>query len=109
FGNAGECALYYRRSNMVMADGSKKTVWLGRRSSRIRNANRVIFAMDSFEQTIDGNGDTFDNWTQWANPDRTYEYIRHNKKANVLFADTHVEPLTYDELKDTRWLSGAWN
>jgi prepilin-type processing-associated H-X9-DG protein/prepilin-type N-terminal cleavage/methylation domain-containing protein len=109
FGHAGECALYYRRSNVVMADGSKKTVWFGRRASRVRNANRTIFAMDSFEQTIDGNGDTFDNWTQWANPDRTYEYIRHNKKANVLFADTHVEPLTYDELKDTRWLSGAWN
>ena len=32
---------------------------------------------------VDGNGDTFDNWYQWANPDRSGEYLRHAGRANV--------------------------
>ena len=98
FGVPNETALFHRVGS----------TWHGRRVSRIKSTDKIIFAMDSFEQTIDGNGDTFDNWTQWANPDRTYEYIRHNKHANVLFADTHVAPLALTELKDMRYFAGGW-
>ena len=99
FGAPNEIALYRRVSG---------NTWWGRRVARVRYADRTIFAMDSFEQTIDGNGDTFDNWSQWKSPDRTPEYFRHNKRANVVFADTHGGTLSHDELLDARWLSGRW-
>ncbi len=98
FGAPGEVALYIRVGS----------VWTGRKASRVRHSSQTIFAQDSFEQTIDGNGDTFDKWTQWASPDRSNEYFRHQKKANVVFADTHVDSLDREQLKDTRWLTGGW-
>ena len=98
FGAPNEIALFRRVGS----------TWYGRQVSRLRHTDKTIFAQDSYESAIDGNGDTFDSWTQWTNPDRTNEYIRHAKRANVLFADSHVAGLTLEELRDTRHLSGAW-
>jgi prepilin-type N-terminal cleavage/methylation domain-containing protein/prepilin-type processing-associated H-X9-DG protein len=83
---------------------------LGKQLTRMKHATRTIVALDSYEHTIDGNGDTFDNWTQWASPDFSHEFLRHagKKAANVLFADTHVEQLRRDELADVRYFTGRW-
>jgi prepilin-type processing-associated H-X9-DG protein len=103
FGTAGEIALFYKVDSKL---------WPGRRQTRIRDTTRTIFAQDAYETVTDGNGDTFDNWYQWAppnhNPDMAPEYLRHNKRSNVLFADTHVEPMTREDLKQTKYYSGMW-
>jgi prepilin-type N-terminal cleavage/methylation domain-containing protein/prepilin-type processing-associated H-X9-DG protein len=93
-----ETALFMRRNS----------VWVGRNHTRLRNTERLIFAMDSFEQALDGNGDTFVKFTQWANPDYSHEYLRHNKAANVLFADMHLQVMYRDELSDERFYTGRW-
>lgn len=80
--------------------------WLGRRQTLIRKPATTIFANDAYETVTDGNGDTFDNWYQWANPDRSGEYLRHMRKANVLFADTHVAAMTRAELADMDYYIG---
>jgi prepilin-type processing-associated H-X9-DG protein/prepilin-type N-terminal cleavage/methylation domain-containing protein len=103
FGHPGEIALFKRRS------GSN---WDGRNLTKLKESARVIFANDAYETVTDGNGDTFDNWHQWAPPkhavDLWEEYLRHNKKANVLFVDTHVERLDRSEMSDTRLYTGQW-
>jgi prepilin-type processing-associated H-X9-DG protein len=105
FGSSEEIALFFRR-------GGGGTPWFGKNLAAQlgRHATRTIVAQDSYEQTIDGNGDTFDDWTYWTSPDRSNEFLRHNgyRVANVLFADTHVEPLTQDDLKDVCYYTGRW-
>jgi prepilin-type processing-associated H-X9-DG protein len=103
FGTSEEVALFFRR-------GGSGNPWFGKNLSTVRHATRLILAQDSYEQTIDGNGDTFDDWTYWVNPDRANEFLRHNgfRQSNVVFADTHVEPLTRDDLKDVRYYTGRW-
>jgi prepilin-type processing-associated H-X9-DG protein/prepilin-type N-terminal cleavage/methylation domain-containing protein len=98
FGNKDEIALFNRISG----------IWEGRNQSRIRHSSKTIFAWDGYESVTDGNGDVFFNWSQWATPDRTYEYLRHNKRANVLFVDTHVERLTRQDLMEERLYTGRW-
>ncbi|HYE19006.1 MAG TPA: prepilin-type N-terminal cleavage/methylation domain-containing protein [Tepidisphaeraceae bacterium] len=98
FGSKDEIALFNRVSG----------IWHGRRYARIRHSSQVVFAWDAWESVTDGNGDTFNDWHQHVNPDRSPEHLRHNKKANVLFADGHVEPLTREELKEERLFSGRW-
>ena len=98
FGVANEIAIFRLKNG----------VWIGRNLTRLRGASRVVFALDSFEQSIDGNGDTFDNWYQWSNPDRSGEFLRHNKAANAVFADTHVERLDRSELSDVKYFTGRW-
>ena len=83
-------------------------IWEGRNQSRIRHSSKTIFAWDGYESVTDGNGDVFFNCSQWATPDRTYEYLRHNKRANVLFVDTHVERLTRTDLMEERLYTGRW-
>jgi len=100
FGSTTELALFRRTGT--------STTWHGKKVTQVRKSDRTIFAMDSYEQMVDGNGDTFDNWYQWIKPDRSSEYIRHGVRANVLFADTHVAGLTREELKDVRYFTGAW-
>ena len=98
FGNKDEIALFNR------IDG----IWQGRNISRIHHSSQVIFAWDGFESVTDGNGDTFVNWYQWVKPDRTWEYLRHNKQANVLFVDGHVERMSRTQLTDERLFTGRW-
>jgi prepilin-type processing-associated H-X9-DG protein/prepilin-type N-terminal cleavage/methylation domain-containing protein len=98
FGNKDEIALFNRVNG----------IWEGRNQSRIRHSSKTIFAWDGYESVTDGNGDVFFNWSQWATPDRTNEYLRHNKRANVLFVDTHVERLTHQDLMEERWYTGRW-
>ena len=105
FGTAHEVALFFRRGS------SGK--WVGRNLSRIRHTTQTIVAHDAYEQTIDGNGDTFDNWTYWtppARPERANEWLRHNsnKTANVLFVDTHVGQLDRNDLSNVRYYTGRW-
>jgi len=102
FGSKDEIALFVQRK-AIAAD-----FWEGRNYSRIRHSTQVIFAWDGYESVTDGNGDTFVNWYQWIKPDRTYEYLRHNKGANVLFVDTHVERMTRKQLTEERLFTGRW-
>jgi prepilin-type N-terminal cleavage/methylation domain-containing protein/prepilin-type processing-associated H-X9-DG protein len=98
FGNKDEIALFNRVNG----------IWLGRNLSRARHNAQTIFAWDGFESVTDGNGDVFFNWYQWVTPDRTNEYLRHNKRANVLFIDTHVARMTREELTEERLYTGRW-
>ena len=102
FGQRLECALFR----------DVKGNWVGRPLSGIRNPSRTIFAQDAGEVTIDGNGDTFDDWYQHTPPnvpvDRAPEWLRHNKAANVLFVDAHVERFTREQQADMRYYTGRW-
>ena len=98
FGNKDEIALFNRQAG----------IWHGRKYSRIRHTTQTIFAWDSWETVTDGNGDTFVNWYQWINPDRAGEYLRHNKQANVLFVDSHVERMDRKTLSEERLFTGRW-
>jgi prepilin-type N-terminal cleavage/methylation domain-containing protein/prepilin-type processing-associated H-X9-DG protein len=98
FGNKDEIALFNRVNG----------IWMGRNLSRARHNAETIFAWDGYESVTDGNGDTFNDWYQWVTPDRTYEYLRHNKRANVLFIDTHVVGMTREELTEERLYTGRW-
>lgn len=96
FGDANEIALFHR----------KNSVWHGRNMTRMKFASKTIFAHDGYESVVDGNGDTFNDWYQHVSPDRAGEYLRHNKRANVLFCDGHVERMDRDELKEERLYTG---
>ena len=103
WGTADEIALFFRRNGR----------WLGRNLSKLRHTTETIVAHDSYEQAIDGNSDTFDDWKYWtppARPERAHEWLRHNsnKTANVLFADTHVAPLDRNDLSNVRYYTGRW-
>ena len=98
FGSKDEIALFYRVNG----------IWEGRNMARARHNALTIFAWDGYESVTDGNGDTFVAWYQWINPDRTYEYLRHDKKANVLFVDSHVERMSKKELSEERYYTGRW-
>jgi prepilin-type N-terminal cleavage/methylation domain-containing protein/prepilin-type processing-associated H-X9-DG protein len=87
---------------------SKGSSWRGRTVSRAKPPTTVIFAQDSYEQSIDGHGATFDHWYLWASPDRSEEFLRHSRAANCVFVDTHVERLHRDELADVRCYTGKF-
>ena len=103
FGSKTEIALFSKRDELGAND-----FWEGRRYARIRHSSEVLFAWDGYESVTDGNGDTFVQWYQWIKPDRTYEYLRHNKRANVLFVDSHVEAMTRKQLEEERMFTGRW-
>jgi prepilin-type processing-associated H-X9-DG protein/prepilin-type N-terminal cleavage/methylation domain-containing protein len=103
FGSLTEIALFNKRDELGAND-----FWEGRRYNRIRRSSEVIFAFDGYESVTDGNGDTFVNWYQWIKPDLSGEYLRHNNRANVLFCDGHVEPMTRKQLSEERLYTGRW-
>jgi prepilin-type N-terminal cleavage/methylation domain-containing protein/prepilin-type processing-associated H-X9-DG protein len=105
FGAPDEIALFQRKGT-----GTGAASWLGRNSARMRNTTQTILAQDSYEQCVDGNGDTFNSWTQWASPDRSHEFLRHNSRryCNVVYADTHVGQLNRQEMSDVRFYTGRW-
>jgi prepilin-type processing-associated H-X9-DG protein len=73
----------------------------------MRNVSKTLVAQDSYEQAIDGNGDTFNDWYQWVGKEK--QFLRHpNSTANALFADTHVDRLGRGELSDERYYTGKW-
>ena len=100
FANANEIALFRNKGS---------NVWVGKSQSRMRHASRTILAQDSYEHTIDGNGDTFNSFTQWSAVFEK-EFLRHSgfRGANVVFADTHVEQLQRQDLADVRYYTGRW-
>jgi prepilin-type N-terminal cleavage/methylation domain-containing protein/prepilin-type processing-associated H-X9-DG protein len=103
FGSKTEITLFVKRNELGAND-----FWEGRRYARIKHSSEVLFAWDGYESVTDGNGDTFVQWYQWIKPDRTYEYLRHNRRANVLFVDSHVESMTREQLKEERLFTGRW-
>jgi prepilin-type N-terminal cleavage/methylation domain-containing protein/prepilin-type processing-associated H-X9-DG protein len=102
-GAPDQTALFVRKSS---------TLWVGKPTSRIRDTTRLIFAQDAYETVTDGNGDTFDNWYQWAPPNHTPdmwpEYLRHTRRANAVFADCHVESMDRSDLSERRYYTGRW-
>jgi len=104
FGNTTDIALFEKRN----VGGT--TAWYGRSAATLRFADRTILAQDSYEQCLDGNGDTFNNWYQWVSPDRTPDFLRHNRNtvSNVVFADTHVEAMDRQEMSNARYYTGRW-
>jgi prepilin-type N-terminal cleavage/methylation domain-containing protein/prepilin-type processing-associated H-X9-DG protein len=103
YGKPDETALFIRKSS---------TLWVGKRVTQIRDTTRLVFAFDAYETVTDGNGDTFDNWYQWAPPNHTPdmwpEYLRHNRMSNVVFADCHVEAMDRSDLSNTKYYTGRW-
>jgi prepilin-type processing-associated H-X9-DG protein len=93
--------------------------WVGRPLTSLTDPAHLIVCQDGYEQQLDGNGDIFYNWYQWTNPDRSGEYLRHNKKSNCLFADWHVDAMvrgtqggttnniTFSDLRDIRYYTGV--
>jgi prepilin-type processing-associated H-X9-DG protein/prepilin-type N-terminal cleavage/methylation domain-containing protein len=113
-GSVDEVAMFRR------AKVGTTTAWLGRNLVRNKSTSMLILAEDGYEATIDGDGDTLNEFSAYEYPgnplkpsttgaDRRFEYLRHNKKGNVLFADCHVAPLTLKELQDTRYYTGRWD
>lgn len=98
-----ETALYRQTSQFKDRDGNSR--WVGKTLGKIKNGPEIIFAQDSYEHTIDGNKDTFWNFQQHALQYKA-EYIRHNKRANCVFVDGHVESLSEQDLEDYRWYTG---
>ncbi len=99
FGTTSEFALFREVGNSKLKHG--------RRLEQLRHPTQTIFAQDSGEMTIDGNGDTFDNWYQHPEAMK-YEWLRHNRAANVTFVDGHVSQLREEDQKDVRWYTGRW-
>jgi prepilin-type N-terminal cleavage/methylation domain-containing protein/prepilin-type processing-associated H-X9-DG protein len=106
WGQSREYALFQRFGSTTPA------LWYGKAFARVRNPARTLFAHDAGEVTIDGNGDTFDDWTQHAPPNVTldldFDWLRHDKRSNALFADGHVERLSRADLADWRYYTGRW-
>lgn len=104
--SANETALF---RSMKFPDGSTK--WVGQQIARIRNASGIVFAQDSFETAIDGNEDTFWYFKQHiaAPSDMSHEYLRHNKAANLVYIDGHVETLKREFLEDYRIYTGRYD
>lgn len=115
FGAVNEVAMF-----RVMKVGSS-TSWIGKNLVRNKATAMLILAHDGYEATIEGDGDTLNEFTYAypGNPlatvdngqlmDRRNEYLRHSKKANVLFADCHVSTLDKKALQDTRYYTGRWD
>ena len=83
--------------------------WHGKKMTNVRSLDRTIFALDHFEAVAEGNGDTFDDYYQYAeNSGQQRQSLRHNKAANVLFVDSHVERLSREDQGDKRAWSGRW-
>jgi prepilin-type N-terminal cleavage/methylation domain-containing protein/prepilin-type processing-associated H-X9-DG protein len=100
FGMPNETAFFYR------PDPLKPDVWLGRQLTRLRHATQTIFAQEDYESVIDGNGDTFVSFTQW--PGKEFEWTRHTRRGNAVFADSHVESLTKEDQAEVRLYTGRW-
>lgn len=107
FGMEDEIALFrYGSPSLTSATGK---MWHGRKLSRIREGDRTIFAQDHYEAVAEGNGDTFDSFTQYAvGGHQEMQALRHNKAANVLFVDSHVERLTRADQSNRNYYSGVW-
>lgn len=103
FNSPNWCALFARNA---------KGVWIGRKTTAWRTPAQLIIAQDAYEATLDGNGDTFNDWYQWAppnhSPDEYMQWLRHFNAANVLFGDMHVSRLTRQDQSDTRYYTGMW-
>jgi len=79
FGNSDTTALFERDAGGV---------WRGRSVDKLSNASGTIMAQDAYEATLDGNGDTLDNFFQW--PLYKNEYLRHNESSTAMWMDGHV-------------------
>jgi prepilin-type processing-associated H-X9-DG protein/prepilin-type N-terminal cleavage/methylation domain-containing protein len=83
--------------------------WHGKKLSGIKDGENIIFAQDHYENVAEGNGDTFDDWYQYAEGSgQQKQSLRHNKAANILFVDGHVSRLDRGEQSDKRYYSGRW-
>lgn len=106
FGNGEYCALFRK------GPSSGINQWVGRSMLNIKNSNMLVVVQDAYEQVLDGNGDTFDDWYQWTppqhTPDESFEWLRHNNQGNCLFADWHVGQLDRTAQTDVRYYSGMW-
>jgi prepilin-type N-terminal cleavage/methylation domain-containing protein/prepilin-type processing-associated H-X9-DG protein len=110
FGAQDEIALYYQRTSPTGT-----VTWYGRNTARMRRTTQTMFAMDSYEHELDGNGDTVAGkgltqvYPGQANAAVTVpHFFRHNKAANVLFCDSHVEPMRKEDLAEERYYTGRW-
>lgn len=78
---------------------------MGRLLSEIEFTDRLIFAQDSYESALDGNGDipaaaanvSTGGFTQWTF-DQSREYFRHLGAGQILWVDGHVSSVAeFDE------------
>jgi prepilin-type processing-associated H-X9-DG protein/prepilin-type N-terminal cleavage/methylation domain-containing protein len=106
FSNATRTTYFGRPDFSALFQRINSTLWIGRPLTQIHDSTHLIVAQDAYEQVLDGNGDVFNNWYQWANPDESYEWLRHSKAGNVLFADWHVERLDRAALSDLSYYIG---
>jgi prepilin-type N-terminal cleavage/methylation domain-containing protein len=93
--------------------------------SSLANPSTLIFAQDAFEQRMDGGDDTLAIWpnganinlNQWRGPQYAqyydnrkleYEWFRHGRKCNTLWAPGNVSviPYTTGAGVDYRWYTG---
>jgi prepilin-type processing-associated H-X9-DG protein/prepilin-type N-terminal cleavage/methylation domain-containing protein len=109
---ASQCALFVEDPHTPVGTSAGNAEWIGRPMTHLRRTDQTIIVQEAYEVVLDGNGDTFNNWYQWTppnhTPDESFEWLRHNNRSNVLFADWHVEQLSRQQQSDTRYYTGVW-
>ncbi len=93
--------------------GTLSTVWMGAKPGTIKNSGDLLIAQDCYETWFEGNDDIIAQdpslTTIFQNKGHAAEYLRHNKGANGLYADGHVERLTYEDQQSYDPYTGVRN
>lgn len=80
--------------------------WAGNQVTRIDFLDQLIFAQDSFEEVLDGNGDIpapgAGGFTQWTF-EQSREYFRHLGASAILWVDGHASTVAEFEEWQARW------
>jgi prepilin-type processing-associated H-X9-DG protein/prepilin-type N-terminal cleavage/methylation domain-containing protein len=110
-GNTRELAMFVIKKMPALEDPTIfKDQWVGKQLGRMKAASQTVFAQDHCEVTFDGNGDIFWNWHQHTPPEATldlsFDVLRHNRKANAVYLDGHVELLDRYDMMDYRIYTG---
>ncbi len=94
-----------------------------KKTTSYKNPSQMVFATDAAEQAMEGDSDTIGLFpgrteclTQWKYSlaslypgiEMEYEWWRHNKKCQVLWADGHASSVPYSKTGvDFRWFTGT--
>jgi prepilin-type processing-associated H-X9-DG protein/prepilin-type N-terminal cleavage/methylation domain-containing protein len=84
----------------------------GKKEVAIKNPSETVFCQDTFEQRYDNNDNgtrtdmPFNGMKQWGSqPEKVWEYFRHNNQGNVTWVDGHVSSIRAHLYHPEKW----WN